>query len=42
MEENREENKELFKTFLMLFKKIDELSKEVEDLKIMIEKKNGK
>ena len=37
-----EENIELFDTFLMLFKKIDELTKEVEDLKIMIEKKNGK
>lgn len=37
-----EENKELFKTFLMLFRKIDELTKEVEDLKIMIEKNNGK
>jgi len=37
-----EENKELLETFLMLFKKIDELTKEVEDLKIMIEKKNGK
>ena len=37
-----EENKELFDTFLMLFKKIDELTKEVEDLKIMIEKNNGK
>lgn len=37
-----EENKELFKTFLMLFRKIDELTQEVEDLKIMIEKKNGK
>lgn len=37
-----EENKELFKTFLMLFKKIDELTKEVEDLKIIIEKNNGK
>ena len=37
-----EENKELFKTFLMLFKKIDELTKEVEDLKIMIEKNNSK
>ena len=36
------ENKELFETFLMLFKKINELTKEVEDLKIMIEKKNGK
>ena len=36
------ENRELFDTFLMLFKKIDELTKEVEDLKIMIEKKNGK
>lgn len=36
------ENRELFETFLMLFKKIDELAKEVEDLKIMIEKKNGK
>ena len=36
------ENKELFETFLTLFKKIDELTKEVEDLKIMIEKKNGK
>lgn len=36
------ENRELFETFLMLFKKIDELTKEVEDLKIMIEKKNGK
>ena len=37
-----ENNKELFETFLMLFKKIDELTKEVEDLKIIIEKKNGK
>ena len=37
-----EKNKELFETFLMLFKKIDELTKEVEDLKIIIEKKNGK
>lgn len=37
-----EENKKLFETFLMLFKKIDELTKEVEDLKIMIEKNNGK
>lgn len=37
-----EDNRELFETFLLLFKKIDELSKEVEDLKIMIEKKNGK
>lgn len=37
-----EDNKELFETFLMLFKKIDELTKEVNDLKIMIEKKNGK
>lgn len=37
-----EDNKELFETFLMLFKKIDELTKEVDDLKIMIEKKNGK
>ena len=37
-----EENKKLFETFLMLFKKIDELTKEVEDFKIMIEKKNGK
>ena len=36
------DNRELFDTFLMLFKKIDELTKEVEDLKIMIEKKNGK
>ena len=36
------ENRELFETFLMLFKKIDELTKEVEDLKIIIEKKNGK
>lgn len=36
------ENRELFETFLMLFKKIDELTKEVNDLKIMIEKKNGK
>lgn len=36
------ENKELFETFLMLFKKIDELTKEVNDLKIMLEKKNGK
>lgn len=36
------ENRELLETFLMLFKKIDELTKEVEDLKIMIEKKNGK
>lgn len=37
-----EEKRELFETFLLLFKKIDELSKEVEDLKIKIEKKNGK
>lgn len=37
-----EKNRELFETFLMLFKKIDELTQEVEDLKIMIEKKNGK
>lgn len=38
-----EDNRELFETFLMLFKKIDELSKEVEDLKIMMaKKKNGK
>lgn len=37
-----EENRELLETFLMIFKKIDELTKEVEDLKIMIEKKNGK
>ena len=37
-----EENRKLFETFLMLFKKIDELTKEVEDLKIMIEKNNGK
>lgn len=36
------ENRELFETFLMLFKKIDELTKEVNDLKIIIEKKNGK
>lgn len=36
------ENKELFETFLRLFRKIDELTQEVEDLKIMIEKKNGK
>ena len=36
------ENRELLETFLMLFRKIDELTKEVEDLKIMIEKKNGK
>ena len=36
------DNKELFETFLMLFRKIDELTKEVEDLKIIIEKKNGK
>ena len=36
------ENKELFETFLMLFKKIDELTKAVEDLKIMIEKNNSK
>ena len=36
------ENRELFETFLMLFKKLDELTKEVDDLKIMIEKKNGK
>ena len=36
------ENRELLETFLMIFKKIDELTKEVEDLKIMIEKKNGK
>ena len=39
---DNEENKELFETFLMLFRKIDELTKEVEDLKIIIEKKNGK
>lgn len=38
-----EDNRGLFETFLMLFKKIDELSKEVEDLKIMMgKKKNGK
>ncbi len=38
-----EDNRELFETFLLLFKKIDELSKEVEDLKIMMaKKKNGK
>lgn len=37
-----EDNRGLFETFLMLFKKIDELTKEVEDLKIIIEKKNGK
>lgn len=37
-----EDNKELFETFLTLFRKIDELTKEVNDLKIMIEKKNGK
>lgn len=37
-----EEKRELFETFLLLFKKIDELSKEVEDLKIKIEKNNGK
>lgn len=37
-----EDNRELFETFLMLFRKIDELTKEVNDLKIMIEKKNGK
>ena len=37
-----EENKELLETFLMIFNKIDELTNEVEDLKIMIEKKNGK
>ena len=42
MEDNREKNKELFETFFMFFKKIDELTKEVEDLKIIIEKKNGK
>ena len=36
------ENRELLETFLMLFRKIDELTKEVEDLKIIIEKKNGK
>ena len=36
-----EENKELFKTFLMLFKKIDELTKEVEDLKIIIERRTA-
>ena len=42
MKDNIEENRKLFETFLMLFKKIDELTKEVEDLKIMIEKKNGK
>ena len=36
------ENRELFETFLMLFRKIDELTKEVNDLKIVIEKKNGK
>ena len=37
-----EDNRELFETFLMLIRKIDELTKEVNDLKIMIEKKNGK
>lgn len=37
-----EDNRELFETFLLLFRKIDELTKEVDDLKIMIEKKNGK
>ena len=37
-----EENRKLFETFLMLFRKIDELTKEVEDLKIMIEKNNSK
>ena len=37
-----EDNRELFETFLMLFKKIDELTKEVNDLKIIIEKKNDK
>lgn len=37
-----EDNRELFETFLTLFRKIDELTKEVNDLKIMIEKKNGK
>lgn len=43
MKDNREEEKrEIFKTFLRLFRKIDELTQEVEDLKIMIEKKNGK
>lgn len=36
-----EENRELFETFLLLFKKIDELSKEVEDLKIMMAKKKN-
>ena len=34
-----EDNRELFETFLLLFKKIDELSKEVEDLKIKIAEK---
>lgn len=42
MEKNREEKREIFKIFLRLFRKIDELTQEVEDLKIMIEKKNGK
>ena len=37
-----EDNRELFETFLLLFKKIDELSKEVEDLKIMMAKKKKK
>lgn len=42
MEKNREEKREIFKTFLRLFRKIDELTQEVEELKIMMEKKNGK
>lgn len=42
MEKNREEKREIFKAFLRLFRKIDELTQEVEELKIMIEKKNGK
>ena len=42
MKDDREEKREIFKTFFSLFRKIDELTQEVEDLKIMIEKKNGK
>ena len=41
MKDDREK-REIFKTFLRLFRKIDELTQEVEALKIMIEKKNGK
>lgn len=39
-----EENREVFETFLMIFKSIDDLHKEIEDLKIKIaeKKKNGK